>query len=197
MWAINTAVWYLVDILFAFYIMILMLRLLLQLMHANYYNPLCQFVIRLTSPVIRPLQRWLPTWHGIDTAVVAVVVLLTLVKFVLLGWLIFDQTPKLLGTIVWTLGDIVLNTVHLYIYLIIGRVILSLINNPQLAPILEVLYQLTEPTLRQVKRFIPPIAGFDVSALVVALALQLMVTLIVVPVAIYGQQLAFQSKLHP
>ena len=196
MWAINTSVWYLVDICFAFYAMILMLRLLLQLMHANYYNPLCQFVIRLTTPVIKPLQHWLPTWQGIDIAVLALVLMLTVLKFVFLGWLVFDATPRFLGTIVWTLGDLVLNAIHLFIYLIIGRVILSLIHNPQLAPILEVLYQLTEPTLRQVKRFLPPIAGFDVSALFAALVLQLLVTLIIGPIEIYGQQLAFQAKIH-
>jgi YggT family protein len=185
-----------VDIIFAFYAMILMLRILLQMMHANYYNPLCQFVIRLTTPVIKPMQHWLPTLQGIDTAVLALVVALTVVKFVFLGWLIFDKTPQLLGIIVWTLGDLVLDVIHLFIYLIIGRVVLSLVHNPQLAPILEVLYQLTEPMLRQVKRFLPPIAGFDVSALFAALVLQLLVTLIVGPVEIYGQQLAFQAKIH-
>jgi len=196
MWAINTSVWYLIDILFASYVMILMLRLLLQLMHANYFNPLCQFVIRLTTPVIKPLQHWLPNWQGIDLAVVSVILMLTILKFIFLGWLIFDKTPHLLGTVVWTLGEVVLNAIHLFIYLILGRIILSLIHNPHMEPILEVLYKLTEPTLRQVRRFLPPVAGFDLSPLFVALALQLLSTLIVGPIEIYGQILAFQAKIH-
>lgn len=196
MWIINSSLWYLMDIALSFYVMILMLRLLLQLMHANYYNPLCQFVIRLTTPIIKPMQNWFHTWHGIDTAVLTLIVVLTALKFLCLGWLIFDQTPKLLGVVVWVLGDILISVIHLYIYLIIGRVILSLLHNPQLAPVLEVLYQLTEPALRPAKRFLPIIAGFDISPLVVALVLQLILTIVAGPVEIYGQQLAFHAKLH-
>ena len=149
--AISISLWYLLDTVFSFYVMLLMMRLLLQKLHANYYNPLCQFVIRLTTPVVRPLQHWLPTWHGVDTAVLTVVVALTAIKFVFMGWMVFAASPRFSGLFVWTVGDILQNAVHLFMVLIIGRVVLSWIHNVQLAPILEVLYKLTEPTLRPVK----------------------------------------------
>jgi YggT family protein len=193
--AISISLWYLLDTVFSFYVMLLMMRLLLQRLHANYYNPLCQFVIRLTTPVVRPLQHWLPTWHGVDTAVLTVVVALTAIKFVFMGWMVFAASPRFSGLFVWTVGDILQNAVHLFMVLIIGRVVLSWIHNVQLAPILEVLYKLTEPTLRPVKRIIPPVSGYDLSPLFLILVLQLLVILVAAPMENYGQFLAFQGKL--
>lgn len=194
MGVVLKTLWYLMDTVLSMYVMLLILRLLLQRLHANYYNPLCQFVIRITTPVVSPLQRWLPTWRGLDTAVVAVIVALAVLKFVIMGWMIFEKTPRLLGLIVLSAGDIVQNFGHLFIYLVIGRVILAWLQNAQLAPVLEVLYQLTEPTLRKVRRINPPIAGYDLTPFLVVIAVQILVIMIVSPVELYGQQLAFQVR---
>lgn len=196
MWAVSASLWYLLDTVFSFYVMLLLFRLLLQRLRANYYNPLCQFVIRLTTPAVSPLQHWLPTWQGVDLAVMAVVIGLTVVKGIFMGWMIFTQSPSLVGLCVWVVGDIVQNGVHLFMYLVIGRVILSWLHNPQLAPILAVLYQLTEPTMQYVKRFIPPIGGYDLSALFLILLLQVLVILLVGPLENYGQMLAFASHFR-
>lgn len=191
---IIASLWSLLDTVFSFYIMLLLLRLLLQKLHANYYNPLCQFVIRITTPAVKALQHWLPTWRGIDFAVLVVVVALTVMKFIFMGWMLFSSSPRLSGIIVWCLGDLLQNVFHLFIYLIIGRVILSWIRNAQLAPVLEAIYKLTEPSLRPVRRLIPPIGGHDLSPLFLILALQLLVILIASPLEGYGQLLAFQIR---
>jgi YggT family protein len=189
---ISASLWYLLDSVFGFYTMLLLLRLLLQRLHVNYYNPLCQFVIRLTTPVVRPLQHRLPTWHGLDLAVLAVVVGITVVKFLFLGWMIFAASPRIIGLCVWSPADILQNLIHLFMYLVVGRVLLSWLHNAQLAPVLEVLYKLTEPTLRHVKRLIPPISGYDLSPLFLILVLQLLLILLVDPLQSYGQLLAFK-----
>ncbi len=186
--------WYFIDTAISLYVMLLLFRLLLQKLHANYYNPLCQFVIRITSPVVTPLQRWLPTWKGFDTAVLVVVVALAATKFFIMGWMIFERTPRLLGLIVLSSGDVLQNIGHLFIFLIIGRVVLSWMHSPQLAPVMEVLYRLTEPTLRKVRRINPLIAGHDFTPFVVVLGVQILVAMIVTPIELYGQQLAFQIR---
>lgn len=195
MTAIVVSLWSLLETVFSLYIMLLILRLLLQKMHANYYNPLCQFVIRITTPAVKSLQHFLPTWRGIDFAVLLVIVVLTAVKFIFMGWMLFSSSPRISGIFVWCLGDLLQNIFHLFIYLIIGRVILSWIRNVQLAPVLEAIYQLTEPSLKPIRRLIPPIGGHDLSPLFLILALQLLVILIASPLESYGQLLAFQIRL--
>ncbi len=195
MTAITVSLWSLLEAVFSFYIMLLMLRLLLQKLRANYYNPLCQFVIRITTPAVKSLQHVLPTWRGIDFAVLFLAIILTAVKFIFMGWMLFSSSPRISGIFVWCLGDFLENIFHLFIYLIIGRVILSWVRNAQLAPVLEAIYQLTEPSLRPVRRLIPPIGGYDLSPLFLILAFQLLVILIASPLENYGQMLAFQVRL--
>jgi YggT family protein len=190
MWVITKTLWYLLDTVVSAYIMLLLLRLFLQRLHANYYNPLCQFVIRITSPVVKPLQHWLPTWHGMDLAVLTLVVLLTIIKYLLCGWMIYAKFPHLTGLFVVCSGDLLENLIHLFLYLIVGRVILSWMHNAQLAPILEVLYQLTEPFLKRVRKVLPPLRGVDISPLVMILILQLTVITWIYPMKEYGLKIA-------
>lgn len=191
MTAVITSLWSLLDTVFSFYIMLLLLRLLLQKMHANYYNPLCQFVIRITTPAVKFLQHGLPTWKGIDFAVLVVVIVFTAVKFLIMGWMLYASSPRITGLFISCIGDLLQNIFHLFIFLIIARVILSWIRNAQLAPVLEAIYRLTEPSLRPVRRLIPPIGGYDLSPLFLILAFQLLLILIASPLENYGQLLSF------
>ena len=51
---------FLVQVLFGLYALIVMLRFLLQLVRADFYNPLSQFIVKATSPVLNPLRRVIP-----------------------------------------------------------------------------------------------------------------------------------------
>ncbi|MCH9769711.1 MAG: YggT family protein, partial [Gammaproteobacteria bacterium] len=56
----------LLDLLFYVYTIILLLRLLLQKLGANYFNPIVQFLVKVTEPIIRPLRSILPGFRGYD-----------------------------------------------------------------------------------------------------------------------------------
>ncbi|MCP4272659.1 MAG: YggT family protein, partial [Gammaproteobacteria bacterium] len=46
---------FLIITLFDLYLMVILLRFFLQLFRADFYNPLSQFVVRATNPVLKPL----------------------------------------------------------------------------------------------------------------------------------------------
>jgi YggT family protein len=73
------------------------------------------------------------------------------------------------------------NALQIYTFIIVAYVVLSMlvsfqIVNPRVpivAKIGRVLFMLSEPALRPIRRFLPTMAGFDFSPLVLLLILQL------------------------
>ena len=59
---------YLISTLLGLYIIIVLLRFLLQMVRADFYNPLCQFIVKATSPILIPIRRVIPGLYGIDIA---------------------------------------------------------------------------------------------------------------------------------
>ena len=75
---------FLIEIIFGAAIGLLILRVLLQLVHANFHNPICQFLYRVTNPILIPLRRIIPAWRGLDVAGVLLAWLLTVLKLVIM-----------------------------------------------------------------------------------------------------------------
>lgn len=59
---------FLVSILFETYILIILLRVWLQMARADFYNPMSQFIVKATQPVVGPLRRVIPSLGGLDLA---------------------------------------------------------------------------------------------------------------------------------
>jgi YggT family protein len=138
----SRALTYLISTLFDLYIMAIILRLILQWVKADFYNPLSQFVVKITSPLLVPLRRVIPS----------------------IGKL---ATTKLLMAVLW-----------LYFFLILAVVILSWVGSGLRHPIIPLMYQITEPVLRPIRKVIPPIAGFDLSALFAIIAIRFLILLL-------------------
>ena len=49
-------------------LLIVVLRFLLQLVRADFYNPLSQFIVRFTNPALIPLRKVIPGFGGLDVA---------------------------------------------------------------------------------------------------------------------------------
>ena len=70
------ALTYLISTLFDLYIVAVLLRLILQWVRADFYNPLSQFLVKLTNPLLVPLRRLIPSIGRLDTAAVVLALLL-------------------------------------------------------------------------------------------------------------------------
>ncbi len=68
-----SALIYIIQSLLTLALCVVLLRLLLQWSRADFRNPICQAIVRLTNPLIMPLRRMLPPVGKIDTASVVAV----------------------------------------------------------------------------------------------------------------------------
>lgn len=169
----------LVDMLFGLVALVFVLRVLLQWVGAQFHNPICQGIYRLTNPILMPLRRVLKPWRRIDTAGVLVVYLILAVKAALL--LALWRLPVALDAVfVLALAETLGLLLTLWFWLILIRVILSWVGGGG-NPAVPLVMQLTEPLLRPVRRLLPALGGFDLSPLLVSLALLLARILMVAP----------------
>jgi len=97
MMPIYQAAEFLVQISFNLFILLLCLRWLLQMVRADFYNPFSQLIVKLTSPVLRPLRRIIPGLLGIDWASVGLILGATALKLSLIFWLKTEQWPQAMG----------------------------------------------------------------------------------------------------
>ncbi len=84
---LPAALIYLVSTITDLYVTAILLRLLLQWVRADFYNPLSQFLIKVTNPVVVPARRIIPSIGKLDTASVVVMLLLELLQLVLINLL--------------------------------------------------------------------------------------------------------------
>jgi len=165
-----TATIFLVQTIFGFYVLAVMLRFLLQWVRADFYNPLVQFLVRITNPPLLPLRRIVPGYRGLDLASVVLAFALQLVE-VLLVTLLLGRPLGVGGLLLLTVMELLKLLINIYLWGIIIQVVLSWINPDPRHPAARVLAQLTAPLLRPARRLLPPISGVDLSPMLVVVAL--------------------------
>lgn len=165
-----TAVIFLIQTLFGFYILAVMLRFLLQCVRADFYNPLVQFLVRITNPPLLPLRRIVPGYRGLDLASVVLAFALQLAE-VLLVTLLLDRNASVGGLLLLTVAELLKLLINIYLWSVVIQALLSWFNPDPYHPATRLLTQLTAPLLRPARRWLPPISGVDLSPMLVIVAL--------------------------
>lgn len=179
----------LVNFFFGALIALLVLRILLQCVRANFYNPICQFLYKTTNPLLIPLRKVIPAWRNLDVAGVLIAWLLTALKVWLLYALV-GQPLGVLGLGVMALGDLIDFVLLLYLGVILVYILLSFITVERSNPIVPLVHQLIEPLMRPVRKRLPSFGQIDLSPMVVWLVILLARVLIVAPIVDFGARLA-------
>jgi len=171
------AVSYLIGTLIDLYVAAILLRLLLQWVRADFYNPLCQFLVKVTNPVVVPLRRIVPAIGPMDTAsIVAMLLLQASGVFLITSLGAAALSPA--QVIVYSMVKLLMMLLLTYTVLIIVSVILSWFGGRARHPIVPLIFQLTEPVLRPFRKVIPPIAGIDLSPLFALIAIRFLMLLL-------------------
>jgi YggT family protein len=160
-----------VNELLSLALFVVLMRLLLQLVRADFRNPICQAIVRLTNPLVIPLRRLLPPIRKLDTATVVAVALIAFI-LVAVGFA-FSGFP--VNGLIWV-REVVLTVAYtvlwIYFWAIVVYALLSLVAPGGYSPLQSVLASLCEPVLGPFRRLIPGIAGIDLSPLWACLAIQ-------------------------
>lgn len=152
------------------YLMVVILRFWLQLVRADFYNPLSQFVVRFTHPVLTPLRRIIPGFGGFDIATLVFAYVVASIKFVIFYFTVPVSIPVVL-ILYLSLLTLLKQAGVLLFWILIARAVLSWISQGR-STVEYVLAQLTEPLLTPIRRIIPSIGGLDLSFLILFLILQ-------------------------
>lgn len=159
----------LIDILVDLYVFALMLRFLLQLVRANFYDRFTQFVITVTNPPLAPLRRVIPSLYGQDWASLLFAFLLKIASLTLISALAGLQLDGVIYVVV-TLFSLIDTAINVFTISILVQSILSWVN-PMAMYEMTIFQSLNEPLLAPVRRLFPPISGFDLSPLIVLIGL--------------------------
>jgi YggT family protein len=189
-----------INTLFDLYIMLVLLRFLFQMLRSNFYNPISQFVVRATTPPLKPLRRIIPGFAGQDMAAIVLSLLLLMVKYFLvrsLGAGALDianvLTPiasiSIGGLVIVAIAEILATFINIFLFAIIIQVILSWVNPGSYNPITALLYSISSPVMKPIQRFIPAMGGLDLSPLFATLALMVIKMLLIPPVIYLATQL--------
>lgn len=155
------------------YIFIVLTRFILQLVKADFYNPISQFIVRATNPPLVPLRRIIPGAGGMDIASLVLVLALLIIKVIILSLLIsgsFSASPQqFLLYLFASLAKLLLNYVF---WAVILRVILSWVAPDPRNPGTAIVIQVTEPIMAPVRKLLPPMGGLDLSPIIILIGIQ-------------------------
>ena len=176
------ALGFIVGTLLNLYAMIVALRFVMQSVRADYYNPIAQFVVKATDPLLVPLRRATPSVAGYDTASLLLAWAVLVVKFLAFSSLGLGAAPAI-GTALAVSGvgvasllglalvDLVYLMFNIFIFSLVIQALLSWLPNAGNSPIAGLLHGITRPVLAPIRRFVPPLGGLDLSSLVAIIGL--------------------------
>ncbi len=169
---------FVISTLFSLYVLVLMLRFLLAWVRADFYNPVSQFLVKASNPLLLPLRRVIPPLGGVDAASVVAMLLVQMLAIALI-LLLRGGGIGLQALIFISLAELVDLAFKVFIYGIVIQAILSWINPGAYNPAVNLLHALTEPVLRPVRRLLPPFSGLDLSPLLAILGLEVLRRLVI------------------
>ena len=168
---------FLVEVLFSLYIAAIVIRMLLGFARANFHNPLSQFLVKVTNPVLIPLRRFIPSFGSIDTSAIMLAYGLTLAKISLL-FLITRGAIMFPESLLIAFGELVKTIIWIYIIALILQAVISWVGNTQGNPIAPLINSLTNPILRPIRKVVPLVGMMDLSPLVAILGLNILLIIV-------------------
>ena len=168
---------FLISTLFSLYILAVMLRFILGAVRADFYNPVSQFLVRITNPLLVPMRRIIPSYRQYDTSALLLMLLLQLVSLVIVVML-RGVSVSFITLLLTAIGELVVLAFNVFIFAIVIQVILSWVNPGTYNPVNALLHSITRPVMGPIQRLIPPVSGLDLSPLVALIGLKVLKMLV-------------------
>jgi YggT family protein len=186
-----------INTLFDLYILLVLLRFLLQSFRADFYNPVSQFIVKATTPPLRIFRRMIPSVSGQDLASIVLCLVLIYLKFIILRLIDIPGVPianvtapiaavSYLGLFVYAIADLVSLTLTVFLIAIIIQVVLSWISPGQYNPVIGLIHSIASPALRPFRKILPSLGGLDLSPLLATLGIMVLKMLLIPPIIYLG-----------
>ena len=165
------------------YLLAILLRFLLQVARADFYNPVSQAIVRITDPLVRIFRKIIPGYKGVDFSCLVLALIIEAIAICGLIFLYGGSMPSVAFIITWSFVGILYFMINIYYYAIIASIIMSFVmmfsgsTNPH--PLLRLIWQLTEPVMAPIKKVIPSMGGLDFSPILIFVGIGLIQNVLV------------------
>jgi len=163
---------FIIDSVISLYVLAVMLRFLLQWSRADFYNPISQFLVKVTHPPLKLLRRFVPAIGKIDTSSLVLMLAIQMLDDLSIRLLI-GASVGIGALAISSITQLIELLINVFIYAVFARAILSWINPGSFHAASSILVSLTEPLLNTCRKIIPDLGGIDLSPLAVLMLLQL------------------------
>ena len=185
---IGNASSYLIEVFLGLFVFALLLRFMLQWVRGDFYNPVGEFLVKFTNPIVIPLRRIVPGFAGLDIATLLATIGFSFAK----TWLILQiagAQAAPFGLLIYAIAEML----KLAVYILMGAIIIRIVASwiaPQAAysPIMSPIYALSEPMMSLARKIIPDFGGIDLSPILVFVFLNLTQMLAIAPLYALARQ---------
>ena len=171
---------YLIQTFFGLYILVIMLRFMIQAAKADFYNPISQGIVKLTDPILKPLRKIIPGVWGLDLASLILALCVQIITLVLIFLLYKAQLPNPLVLLSWSALGLFSLTLKIYYFSLIGMVIVSWVAPSSNHPAVMLVHQIVDPICAPARKLLPPMGGLDFSIILVFVFITLIDSFLVV-----------------
>ncbi|HSB97897.1 MAG TPA: YggT family protein, partial [Spongiibacteraceae bacterium] len=170
MQVLNDIAAYLINSFAGLFFWAVILRFLLQLARADFYNPVSQGLVRLTNPLLKPMRRFIPGMFGLDIAALVLAMLIKAATLFLL-LLLDHKTTYSIYLLIWPAIYILVTILNIYYVAIFASIITSFVAQGSHHPFVILTQQIAEPIMAPCRKLLPPMGGLDFSPMIVLAAL--------------------------
>ncbi len=189
--ALGSSLGTIVSALAGIYLLAVLLRFLLQIAKADFYNPVSQAVIKITDPAVKILRHVIPGYRGIDFSTLVLAFIVEALSICGLILIYGGSIPALANIVTWAFVGVVMFIINIYYYAIIASIIMSFVmmfsGNMSPHPLLQLVWQLTEPVMGPIRKVIPPLGGLDFSPIFIFIAIQIVQSFLITAFGLTGQ----------
>jgi YggT family protein len=165
---------YIISSLGSVLLSFVVLRFLLQLVRADYYNPISKAVVKLTNPLLAPLRKIVPGFFGIDFACLLLAILVQALVLQLIFLIAGTGLLNIFILLLWSLLGILGLVLTVYYFGIFIIMIASWVAPYSSHPALTLLRQIIDPVMAPFRKIVPPMGGLDFSPMLVIMILHVL-----------------------
>jgi len=170
---------YLLTTFFTLYIAVVMLRVIFQLIRADFYNPFSQFVVKVTAPLLIPMRRLVPAIGRFDTAAFVLMVGLQIILQSIIQ--VISGPFSILYVIFVSLANLINIALYIFTLSIFITIIASWINPGAYNPMLSLVQSIGAPIVNPIRRWFPPVSGIDFSSMIALVLIEVARMLLIPP----------------
>lgn len=186
-----------INTVFDLYIMLLLLRFMLQAFRADFYNPVAQFIVKVSTPPLKFLRRFIPSIAGHDTSAIVLALVLIVIKLLILkilavpfieiaGATVAIASAGFISLVIIAMAELLALTLNVFLFAIIILVVLSWLSPSAYNPVTRLIQTIANPVMRPIKKVMPNFAGLDLSPLVATLAIMMLKMLLIPPIVYWA-----------